>query len=153
MLAATTSETGGKITDIGRKLLALPVHPRVGRLLLAAAEAGMVREGAAIAALLSEKDILRQRSDVHPRDRAPATQATSDLLIRLDALESRRADVEIDRNALRQVERASDELEQIARRLSPSSRYSGERVGERGERRARANVDRSREQLPVKHLI
>src|SRR5439155_7938953 len=114
MLGATSSETDGKITDIGRKLLSLPVHPRVGRLLLAAAAAGMLRDGAAIAALLSEKDILRPRSDVHPRERAPATQAASDLLIRLDALESRRAaEVEIDRNALRQVEKAREELERI----------------------------------------
>src|SRR5207302_9909773 len=51
---------------------------------------------------------------------------------------SRRADVEIDRNALRQVERASDELEQIARRLSPSSRYSGER----GERHVESTAGR-----------
>src|SRR5258707_1094547 len=117
MLGATTAETNGQVTPIGRQLLSLPVHPRVGRLLLAAAEMGLTREGAAIAALLSEKDILRTRGDVHPRDRAPSTQAASDLLIRLDALESRRADVEIDRNALRQVQQAREELERIASRL------------------------------------
>jgi ATP-dependent helicase HrpB len=39
MLGATTAERDGKITDVGRKLLSLPVHPRLGRLLLAAAEA------------------------------------------------------------------------------------------------------------------
>src|SRR5207249_12029746 len=55
----------------------------------------------------------------------------SDLPIRLDALESRRADVEVDRNALRQVEKARDELERL---LTPSPRYAGERGGERGQR-------------------
>src|SRR5205085_7814725 len=32
MLGATTSETNGAITEIGRRLLALPVHARIGRL-------------------------------------------------------------------------------------------------------------------------
>src|SRR4051812_13737869 len=34
-----------------------------------------------------------------------------------------------------------------ALRLAPSSRYAGERVGERGERRVESNVGRSREAL------
>ena len=120
MLGATTSETGGKITEIGKKLLSLPVHPRLGRLLLAAAEAGMTRAGAAIAALLSEKDILRVRSDLHPGDRRPSTQGPSDLLIRLDVLESRRRDHDVDQSSLRQVLKARDELERIGSRLSGS---------------------------------
>ena len=119
MLGATTAETSGQITEIGKRLLAMPVHPRLGRLLLAAAEAGLTREGAAVAALLSEKDILR-RENVHPSERRPATQAPSDLLIRLDILESRRRDHEVDQGALRQVLKARDELERVASRL-PSS--------------------------------
>ena len=117
MLGATTAETNGKITDVGRKLLALPVHPRLGRLLLAAAEAGMTRDGAAIAALLSEKDIMRPRTDLHPSERRPTTQGPSDLRIRLDVLESRRRDHEIDQGSLRQVLKARDELERIGSRL------------------------------------
>src|SRR5205823_8971131 len=76
MLGAITSETGGKITALGRRMLALPVHPRLARLLLAAADEGMLRQGAAIAALLSEKDILP------PRERTTMTQSNSDLLMR-----------------------------------------------------------------------
>jgi ATP-dependent helicase HrpB len=118
MLGATTSETGGKITDVGQKLLALPVHPRLGRLLLTAAEQGIIHQGAAIAALLWEKDILRLRGDVHPSQRRPNTQGPSDLLIRLDCLESRqRDDAQVDRGALQQVLKAQDELERIASRL------------------------------------
>jgi ATP-dependent helicase HrpB len=117
MLGATTSERNGKITDVGRKLLSLPAHPRVGRLLLAAAKAGMLRDGAAIAALLSEKDILRTRTDLHPSERRPTTQGPSDLLIRLDVLESRRRDHEVDQGALRQALQARDELERVGRRL------------------------------------
>jgi ATP-dependent helicase HrpB len=121
MLGATTSETLGKITEIGKRLLALPVHPRIGRLLLAAADAGMAREGAAIAALLSEKDILRRSED-----RAPKTQADSDLLIRLEILEEGGRGEEVDRAALRQVIRVRDEL----LRLSPSPGTPGEGGGE-----------------------
>ena len=134
MLGATTSETGGKITEIGKALLAMPVHPRLARLLLAAAEAGMAREGAAVAALLSEKDILR-RQDVHPGERRPATQGASDLLIRLDLLESRGRRDDVDQGALRQVLKAREELASIARRVPssmdvspmPSERAAGRR--------------------------
>jgi ATP-dependent helicase HrpB len=52
-------DAGGKITGVGHALAGLPVHPRLGRLLVAAAERGLVREGATLAALMSEKDILR----------------------------------------------------------------------------------------------
>jgi ATP-dependent helicase HrpB len=117
MLGATTAQRDGKITDVGRKLLSLPVHPRLGRLLLAAAEAGMLRDGATIAALLSEKDIIRTRTDVHPSERRPTTQGPSDLLIRLDLMDSRRRDHDIDQGSLRQVAKARDELERIAGRL------------------------------------
>ena len=45
------------ITPLGQSMLALPVHPRLARLIIAARECGRGREGATIAALLSEKDI------------------------------------------------------------------------------------------------
>jgi ATP-dependent helicase HrpB len=120
MLGATTAEREGKITDVGRKLLSLPVHPRLGRLLLAAAERGMLRQGAAIAALLSEKDIIRPRTDLPPSDRRPTTQGPSDVLIRIDVLESRTRDHEIDQGSLRQVLKARDELERISRSMGVS---------------------------------
>ncbi len=77
-----------RITEMGRRMLELPVHPRLARLLLATAERGRIRDGAAIAALLSEKDIVMR--DAGPSlhrdsDRAEAS-ATSDVLLRLDRL-------------------------------------------------------------------
>ena len=116
MLGAITSERGGRITELGRRLLSLPVHPRIGRLLVAAADQGMVRDGAAIAALLSEKDILRAQTNVHPSERGPSVQSESDLLVRMDVLESRRRDHQVDSSALRMVEKARDELERTAQR-------------------------------------
>ncbi len=69
-------------------MLDLPVHPRLARLLLASAECGRVRDGAAIAALLSEKDIVIRDPAPSSRldsDRAVAS-ASSDVLVRLDRL-------------------------------------------------------------------
>ena len=40
------------ITPIGRRLLDVPAHPRIARLLLGAADLGLLAEGAALAALL-----------------------------------------------------------------------------------------------------
>jgi ATP-dependent helicase HrpB len=68
MLGALNAEMGGKITDIGRRMLSLPIHPRLARLLIAAADAGLADEGAAVAALISERsDRPTVVSDLHDR--------------------------------------------------------------------------------------
>jgi ATP-dependent helicase HrpB len=54
MLGALAAEHGGQITEPGKRMLALPIHPRLARLLLAAADAGFADEGAGLAALISE---------------------------------------------------------------------------------------------------
>jgi ATP-dependent helicase HrpB len=115
----------GAITTVGRRLMAIPAHPRIARLLLAAAEAGLPEQGAAIAAILSEKDLLLPDFESPPHQRGPSTQGSSDLLIRLELLEraqrSRFAphfrSEGIDVIAARQATRIRDELLRIARRL------------------------------------
>lgn len=115
----------GGVTPMGRRLMSLPLHPRIGRLLCAAAEAGCAEEGAILAALLSEKDIRRPDFTQPPRSRGPATQGDSDLLIRMaDLAEAERhhfsahlRDRGIDPIAARQVSKVRDELRRIARRL------------------------------------
>jgi len=115
----------GATTPVGRQLMAIPAHPRIARLLLAAAEEGLLEEGAAIAAILSEKDLLLTDFQTPFRDRGPSTQGTSDLLVRLDLLaraeKSRFAPPlrgeGVDLVAARQVARIRDELLRIARRL------------------------------------
>ena len=78
---------GGGSRRLGRQLLDLPVHPRLGRLLIASAADGLLREGAALAALLSEKDIVAQRSVRRAGPRARQGAGSSDLLVRLDLLD------------------------------------------------------------------
>ncbi|MGA3067192.1 MAG: ATP-dependent helicase HrpB [Tepidisphaeraceae bacterium] len=119
MLGALSS---GKLTPIGKRLLRLPVHPRLGRLLAAAAEAGCPDQGADLAALLSEKNIFRSASGP---DRRPAVHADSDLLIRLEVLNNpRHLDPAIDSAALRQAMQAREELRRLARRLADAPHRS-----------------------------
>ena len=52
---------GGELTPVGRRLLALPVHPRLARLAVEAADRGVGQEGALFAALLGERDLRERR--------------------------------------------------------------------------------------------
>ena len=75
-----------RITDLGKRILSFPIHPRLARLLVAAKESGRGREGATIAALLSERDIrVRDSSAATDRSQTGAI-GRSDILDRLDML-------------------------------------------------------------------
>lgn len=79
----------GRITPLGHDLMRLPVHPRLGRLLLAGADRGCARAAAGIAAILEEKD-LRPRGPLlagGPPIRPAQTRGLSDVLDRLDRLD------------------------------------------------------------------
>ncbi len=51
-----------KLTATGRRMLAFPTHPRLSRLLVEAERRGIAADGAAIAALLGEREITTQRA-------------------------------------------------------------------------------------------
>lgn len=59
----------GALTPRGRKLASLPVHPRLGMMLLRAAELGLAPLGAELAALLEERDLHRNFSGADLRER------------------------------------------------------------------------------------
>lgn len=109
-----------RITPTGGRMLTLPVHPRLARLLLAAADAGLLREGAALAALLSEKDVAERR-------RPGGRRGASDMLDRLDMLAEAEAsrfapslkDRGIDPGAARQAAKIRDDLIRLGSRLDP----------------------------------
>ncbi len=130
---------GGRITGLGRQLLALPTHPRLGRLLVEAARLGRLREGAAMAALLAEKDLAAvERPGSAPGPRRPASHGRSDLLDRLDRLEeAERARFSpglrasgIDPAAARRAAQARDELLRIGRRLEVPAGPAGHEPGD-----------------------
>ncbi len=70
----------GRLTPLGKRMASLPAAPRLARLALEAAKLGEPERGALAAALLSERDPLR---DVN----FGASAAESDLLLRVEALE------------------------------------------------------------------
>ena len=113
-------DSADQVTELGRRLLDLPLHPRVGRLFLALVEAGHGERGAVLAALLSERDP-RRSSRTSFRAGAPAQNdevADSDLLARLDAFEALGGDhraetvrrFDLDPGVVRGVARLSSQL-------------------------------------------
>ena len=63
-------DDAGRITSLGKRLLRLPLHPRLARLVVAAEDAGAGPEGALLAALLGERDI-RERWELDRRATPP----------------------------------------------------------------------------------
>jgi ATP-dependent helicase HrpB len=79
----------GHITPLGRELARLPAHPRLGRLLLAGAEHGVLRETSIAAALLSERDPFRAAEHGRRGPREYGTvRSRSDVVDRVLALET-----------------------------------------------------------------
>lgn len=78
----------GEITQLGRRLLAFPVHPRYARMLLAAQDYGCVRAVALVAALTQGRNILRRaegKKMEDDRDDLLGTDSTSDFFTLLRA--------------------------------------------------------------------
>jgi ATP-dependent helicase HrpB len=74
-------EKTGEITDVGRGMLAFPLHPRYARMLMAAEELGRVRTVALIAAMTQERGLLVKRTDSQveeQRDRRLGDEVLSD---------------------------------------------------------------------------
>jgi ATP-dependent helicase HrpB len=97
------------ITELGKAMARLPVHPRLGRLLLEGQRLGGVRAAATAAALLSERDpFVRSRDQPPPRDPSP-----SDVVDRVQALEGQRESPALgvlNRGAARMVLRSRDQM-------------------------------------------
>ncbi len=103
----------GRITDLGRRMAMLPVHPRLAHLLLTGAASGSAALACDLAALLSERDILKER------DRS------ADLDDRLHALTAFREQgagalraLGGDPSACRRVEQVSRQLRQLLAKTS-----------------------------------
>jgi ATP-dependent helicase HrpB len=91
-------DAAGKVTPHGRAMQEFPAHPRLAHMLLQARELGAASLGAELAALLSDRDILRAGGG--PRD--------SDMRTRLEALHRG----SVDRGTLDRVRRAQRGFEQ-----------------------------------------
>ncbi len=128
----------GTLSARGRRLAALPLHPRLAALGLAAAERGLSDEGATLAALLSERDPRLARSSLgrggggaSPLGRADAL-GPSDLLHLLDLQDEARRR-RFDRAALLRIDSGLDvdvvnRVERASRQIAQSLRSTGASV-------------------------
>lgn len=88
-LGALDAQGKAGLSPLGRAMAAIPVHPRLARLLIEGRRRGVGREAAIVAALLAERDPFRRTAPVAgPGRRAAVHASRSDLLDRLDALEA-----------------------------------------------------------------
>ncbi len=106
MLGLTDGVAGGKITPRGSRAAGMPVHPRLGRLLVDAIDSGRTAEGCTLAAMMSERDFVV--SEGRPFERVAKTHGRSDVLWRMQLLEAR--DASVDGDAARQVMQVRDQL-------------------------------------------
>ena len=114
------------LTQTGRRLLRFAVHPRLARLVVEAESRGAGGEGAALAALLGERDVERRESFEERRGpRQAKVSAHADAVERLEAfLEAkdhgfaagRVRDLGLDAGAVRAVERVRQQLARVAER-------------------------------------
>jgi ATP-dependent helicase HrpB len=80
----------GRITDLGRRMLAFPLHPRYARMLLAAQGFGCVRPAALVAALTQGRDLLLRNVDRETesfREQRFGERAASDFWVLMKAWE------------------------------------------------------------------
>ncbi|HJQ35320.1 MAG TPA: ATP-dependent helicase C-terminal domain-containing protein [Pyrinomonadaceae bacterium] len=131
------TDAAGRVTEAGRAMLRLPLHPRLARIVVEAERRGVAREACAVAALISERDIRAGRVSLstgkgeaaRERRRTPETHGASDLLELLDLFEEasaagfaaerlRRLDLEP--NAVRAVARVTRQLRRLLGRVAKS---------------------------------
>ncbi|HEX2789108.1 MAG TPA: ATP-dependent helicase HrpB, partial [Steroidobacteraceae bacterium] len=99
----------GRMTAVGRDMARLPVHPRLAHMLLAARGLDAVDLAAQLAALLSERDLLRRGVGGAPQD--------PDIRSRLELLRGESSGEGANRNQLERVRRAAQSLATAARAL------------------------------------
>lgn len=97
-------DAAGRITAGGRAMASLPLHPRLAHMLCAAPAGAARRQAAELAALLSDRDLLRGAG----RERDP------DLRSRLELLRRESSAAGVDRGALERVRRTASLLERSA---------------------------------------
>jgi ATP-dependent helicase HrpB len=89
-------DSGGSVTALGRRMLRLPLHPRLARIVAEGEARGIAPRACILAALIAERDIRERQLIADPRHqprRAATKHSPSDLLELLDLFdEAARAD-------------------------------------------------------------
>ncbi len=98
-------DAAGRLTPTGRAMAALPVHPRLAHMLIAARALDAVPLAADLAALLGERDLLR---------RGGGGERDADVLTRLALLRREPGAAAVDRAALQRVRDSAARLRRLA---------------------------------------
>ena len=123
-LGATNN--AGRLTDVGRRMLSFPLHPRLARILVEAEARGVARTACTIVALVSERDIRAGRvgldfksGETTRERRAASAHGSSDLLELLDLFKEAEAHgfaaerlrrLDLEPNAVQSVRRVARQL-------------------------------------------
>ncbi len=102
-------DSDGRLTAIGQAMGRLPLHPRLGHMLLSARRFDAVRLAAELAALLSERDLLRRSPEAGAED--------PDIRSRLEILQGKATDSRADRFLLQRVRQGADAIVGHTRRM------------------------------------
>jgi ATP-dependent helicase HrpB len=125
-------DPAGDLTSIGRRLLELPLHPRLGRLVVEGERRGVASDATLVAAAIGERDIrLASRADVGGRrpgrgDGASGPSDPLELADRFEEAEGARFEAHrvramgLDPRAVDAVERARKQLARLVRRNVPA---------------------------------
>jgi ATP-dependent helicase HrpB len=105
-------DDAGRITPLGSAMARLPLHPRLARLLLRARDLGCPDTGCDLAALLSERDIIRRSGGNSTTGRKIATVGERYDVFR-EWRRSGRVDESVDSSALTSVERVAGQLRRL----------------------------------------
>ncbi|MCU0671851.1 MAG: ATP-dependent helicase HrpB [Myxococcota bacterium] len=122
--SSTTHTPSATITPLGRRLLGLPTHPRLARLVLEAEARDAGPRGALLAALASERDLRLATRTRFGDARVDVAVGASDLLAQLEAFEAAEAERlsaselrarGLDVLGFQQVKKSRDQLARAAR--------------------------------------
>jgi ATP-dependent helicase HrpB len=133
-------DSNGGLTPLGQRMVRFPLHPRLGRLLLAGEAFGVADDAVTVAALLSERDIrLESRARVgSSRGTHHSLSGPSDVLELRDRFTDARTrgahSAGIDSHALQSVERVRKQLKRLG--LKPSSQVLDATAVDEGLQRA-----------------
>lgn len=117
-------DVDAQLTPLGRQMSQFALHPRQSRLLLAAAAAGIVSEGALAAALLSERDLRRGATTDHGTPAACDLWESIELFREAHAFKfdpRRCAELGIEGTAARSVHRVAERLQAQLKRVTAVS--------------------------------
>jgi ATP-dependent helicase HrpB len=111
-------DASGRITQHGRQMARLSVHPRLAHMLLRASDLGCLPVAADLAALLSERDLLR----------AAGGSRDTDIRSRLELVRGEGFAQGVDRAGLQRARRTAKELVQQARAVAGDAHDETRRV-------------------------